>query len=67
MAHADDDPVLVGFSSSRNASMHGKHEELGLTWGEWRAMTESERDDLMQEYVNELIDAHVEREEGDEE
>jgi hypothetical protein len=64
--HADDDPVMVGFSSGRNVSMQSHQpEELGYKWGQWRSMTEAERHEAMNEYVHKLVDAWVEdNEEG---
>lgn len=41
--HADDDEVLVGYESSHNISFHGKDDELGITWGEWRKLSEEQR------------------------
>lgn len=61
--HNDDQPVMFGYSVSRNVSMRSQPggEELGPTWGEWRAMTPTERDHVLQETVNELIDVWVEQ------
>jgi hypothetical protein len=60
--HNDDDPVMVGYASSKNISFRNsssKGEELGVTWGEWREMTEKERDEVIEEYVNELVQVWV--------
>ena len=56
--HADDDPVMVGYSSPRNISMTGK-DELGYTWGEFREMSEKEQGEALQDFANELIDVYV--------
>jgi hypothetical protein len=61
--HEDDEPVMYGYSSSRNISMRGSDEELGVTWGEWREMSDKQRADAIQETVNELIDVWVEADE----
>lgn len=61
--HADDEQVTYGYDSSRNVTFRGEGEELGVTWGEWRAMSQKERDDLLDQTVWELIDLYVEDEE----
>jgi hypothetical protein len=61
--HADDDPVTVGFDSSRNISFNGEGEELGVTWGQWRAMSEEQRNATISDFVFELIDVFVEDDE----
>lgn len=65
--HADDDPVMVGYSSSRNRTFSSEHgrgpEELGVTWGEWREMSKTERNQIMAEYLNTLVDVWVEEDE----
>lgn len=61
--HNDDDPVTVGYSSSRNISFEGK-EQLGYTWGEWREMSEKEQDEAIQDYANDLIDVYVVKDES---
>lgn len=58
--HDDNDPVLVGYDSSRNVTFNGQHEELGYTWGDWREMTQKERDDTLEQYLWELVDVYVE-------
>lgn len=58
--HADDDPVLFGYSSDYNAGFEDRHgDERGISWGEWRAMSPTERSRAMQEYVNELVEVFV--------
>ena len=62
--HADDDQVMVGFSSNRNISMRShRPEELGYTWGDWREMSQDERHEAMNEYIHELVEAWVEDDE----
>lgn len=58
MAKNDDDPVMFGFDSSRNISFRGEGGS-GLTWGEWRKMNRAEKDDVIQDFVNSLIDVYV--------
>lgn len=55
---SDDSPVEITYSSSRNITFHGT-DEIGYTWGEWREMSEAERDEAVQEYVNELVEVYV--------
>ncbi len=56
---ADDEPVTFSFSSSRNIKFRGKGEELGVTWGEWRKMTPSQRDALLNETLWGLVELSV--------
>lgn len=60
MRHADDDPVLFGYSSDHNVSFGDRHgEERDVTWGEWRLMNTTERAQVMQDYVNELVEVFI--------
>jgi hypothetical protein len=63
MAHADSDPVVYGYASNKNISFHGK-DEIGYTWGEWREMSEKERERELQDIVNELVDIYIVDDEG---
>ena len=56
--HADDEPVVYGYGSSRNISMRGEG-ELGFTWGEWRVMDEDARREFLNEIVFELVEVYV--------
>lgn len=60
--HADSDPVKVGYSSSRDAQFNSRNgaDELGYTWGEWRAMSRDQQADALTEYVFTLVDVWVE-------
>jgi hypothetical protein len=58
----DDAPVMLGYESSRNISFHGE-EETGYTWGEWREMTTAERDEVIANVADELVDVYVQNEE----
>jgi hypothetical protein len=62
MAHADDEQVTYGYESSRNISFSGKGEYLGVTWREWRAMSEEERTSLLTDTLWELAQVYVENE-----
>ncbi|BAL87345.1 hypothetical protein AMIS_21250 [Actinoplanes missouriensis 431] len=64
--HADSDPVKVGYSSSRDAQFNSRNgaDELGYTWGEWRAMSRDQQADALTEYVFTLVDVWVEEDES---
>jgi hypothetical protein len=60
--HADDEPVMVGYSSGRNISFRNNYkegDELGVTWGEWREMSRAEQNEIINEYLNNLVDVWV--------
>jgi len=58
--HADDELVLFGYSSDFNVGFEDRHgDDRGVTWGEWRQMNSTERERVMQEYVNELVEVFV--------
>lgn len=64
MKHNDDDPVMARYASSRNISFCSRGgEELGITWGEWREMSDREQSEILQEYMNELVDVWIEEDE----
>jgi hypothetical protein len=54
----DDAPVILGYGAASNISFHGKR-ETGYTWGEWRTMTDAERDQAIDEVVYELVEVYV--------
>lgn len=54
----DDEPVIFGYDSSRNVSFHDE-DESGYTKGEWRRMTEDERSDALQEFLNEIVEVYA--------
>lgn len=57
--HADTDPVTFSYSSPRNISFRGS-DGVGYTWGEWREMTQEERDEALDEAVyGNLIDVSI--------
>lgn len=58
---SDSDFVKFGMSSMRNISFH-YIDEFGITKEEWAEMSENERDEALQEYVNQNVDAWVEEE-----
>lgn len=64
--HADSDPVLFGYSSSRNVTFQsrGGGDDSCYTWGEWRAMSSAQQNEIVQEYVNDLVQVWVEEDEG---
>jgi hypothetical protein len=63
--HADDDPVLVSYSSTRNITFYQSHQpDLGYTWGEWREMTDSEQSEALNDYASNLVDIWVEEDEN---
>jgi hypothetical protein len=64
--HADDDPVMVGFSSSRDAQFNSRHgaDELGYTWGDWRKMSADEQADAISGYLHDLVEVWVEDDES---
>lgn len=57
--HADSDPVLVSYSSSRNISFRKDGDEIGYTWGEWRGMSVKAKNEALAEYLYELVDVTV--------
>lgn len=61
--HADDEQVTVGYSASSNISFNGEGQELGFTWGEWRAMSEKQRTDELTNHLWTLVDLYVEDDE----
>lgn len=60
--HKDDEPVMFGFSSTRNTSMRSSKggEEIGYTWGEWRDMSEKEQIGVLIDAAGELVDVWIE-------
>lgn len=64
--HADDEPVMFGYSSGHNITFNNKdgRDESGYTWGEWRKMSDKDREDTLQEYLNELVDVFVQDDEN---
>jgi ribosomal protein L29 len=34
-------------------------DEIGYTWGEWREMSEEERERELQDIVNELVEVYI--------
>lgn len=56
--HDDDDPVMIKYESNRNISFQDE-EELGYTWGEWRAMSRKRKDEAITTYLYELVDVYV--------
>ena len=62
--HADDDPVLFGYSSSENVTFNGENEESGYTWGQWRAMTEDEQVKARTDFLWTIAEVYVEDDES---
>lgn len=58
--HKDEEQVTFGYASSKNITFHGKGLELGVTWGEWREMSEKAQAETINEAVWELVDIWVE-------
>jgi hypothetical protein len=58
MSHADSDPVEIHYESSKNITFTGTM-PLGVTWGEWREMPGTERDNLMDDVVWDLVSISV--------
>lgn len=63
MKHNDDDEVTVSYSSSRNISFHGEGESIGITWGDWREMSEKQRNEELDEFLYDLVDISVDDDE----
>ena len=55
---ADKDQVKFGYESPRNVSFQGK-DDSGYTKAQWREMSEDERNQALQDYLNELVDVYV--------
>lgn len=53
-----DEPVLLGYGSSRNISFRGEI-ETGYTRAEWATMDEDERDEVTAELLANLVDYWV--------
>ncbi len=63
--HDDNEPVMVGHSSSRYSGARSQEpEELGYTWGEWRALTEDEQRNAIDDYRAELMGVWIEGDEN---
>lgn len=58
MPNDDNEPVIFGYGSSKNVTFSGS-DESGYTKGEWREMSQKDRDDALQEWLNELVDVYV--------
>lgn len=56
--HADHEEVEVRYASSRNITFNGT-DSLGITWGDWREMSEKERDNTVAEFLFNLVDVSV--------
>jgi hypothetical protein len=62
MAHADDEPVMVRYSSMRNVNFRSRTkdgEDLGYTWGEWRGMSRVEQDEALSGFANSIVDVLI--------
>lgn len=62
--HADDDPVLFGYSSDENITFSGENQDSGLTWSEWRAMSEEERTEARTDFLWTIAEVYVEDDES---
>lgn len=58
----DDLPATYGYSASSNITFRGRGCELGMTKGEWRALSEEKKDAILSEIVWELVEVFVEDE-----
>lgn len=56
--HADDDPVVFGYASTVNISFSGAIES-GYTWGDWREMSEADKDAARQEFIYDTLGVEV--------
>jgi hypothetical protein len=56
--HADDEEVILTYSASSNITFHGEL-PTGVTWGEWREMTMTEQNDVVNDAIGELLDIGV--------
>lgn len=56
--HADDEPVIFGYSAMSNFSFHGKRDS-GYTWGEWRGMSEREKDEAFNNFTFETLGVSI--------
>lgn len=52
---ADDEEVVLGYASNRNISFRGQV-YTGYTWGEWRRMTDQEKEDAYTEELGNLVE-----------
>jgi hypothetical protein len=64
--NSDDREVVLGYASGKNISFRGKIYP-GYTWGVWRALSQKERDEAIEEELFELVDVWVEDDEESEE
>lgn len=60
--HEDNDDVILGYASSANITFRGEL-YVGYTWGEWREMSQKEKDEAVDEVLYELVDVWVEDDE----
>lgn len=52
---ADDEEVVLGYASNQNITFRGEV-YTGYTWGEWRQMTDQEKEDAYTELVWDLVE-----------
>lgn len=58
--HADDEPVMVTYSSLRSITFRSRTpESLGYTWGDWRDMSGAEQAVALSEFANRIVDIEV--------
>lgn len=61
--HKDEDKVEFYYESSRNISFQNTqfsdYDDSGYTWGEWKEMSQKDQQDIIQEYLWELVDVGV--------
>lgn len=64
MTHKDSDPVTFSYASSANVTFHGTGYDTGYIWGDWREMSESEQQNVINELAHELIDISIDGDES---
>jgi hypothetical protein len=54
----DDEPVIFGYAASCNISFRGQ-EDSGYTRGQWREMTEIERQEAYEEFLYDNLGVEI--------
>ena len=66
MKHDDSDEVMVRYEASSNITFHGER-SIGITWGDWRGMSETDKNEALTDWLFDLVSVGVMDEEEDSE
>jgi hypothetical protein len=64
MTHDDDDSVIFSWAASSNISFTGT-DESGYTWGDWRKMTDAQKDEAYAEFIFQGLGVEINVEEDE--